>query len=131
MSDPRNTQLTPSFKLAEFLHPGAPIPPPHILDNIQNLANRLQVIRDLLGKAVHINSGYRTAAHNAAVGGASGSMHLTGKAADIVVEGMAAPEVQKFLKNWSGGMGCDPHYTHLDIRNKRERWTYPGGRVPE
>lgn len=123
MSDnPRMIQLTPHFKLSEFLRADDPVPAPWILDNIDRLANRLQVIRDLLGRPILINSGYRTKAHNQAVGGAPQSQHLNGMAADIVVSGMPAQAVQAFLKNWSGGMGCYTHYTHLDIRPQQARW---------
>ena len=34
-------------------------------------------------KPIYVNSGYRSPALNKAVGGASGSMHLSGRAADI------------------------------------------------
>ncbi|WMU93390.1 hypothetical protein EMOOHJMP_00197 [Microcystis phage MaAM05] len=121
--DPRAIQLTTNFKLSEFLHGDDAIPAPWILDNIYRLANRLQVIRDLLGKPIIINSGYRSKAHNLAVGGASHSQHLNGMAADIVVSGMPAKAVQEFLRHWSGGMGCYQHYTHLDIRPTPVRWS--------
>lgn len=121
--DPRQIQLTPNFKLAEFLRGDDPMPAPWVLDNIYRLANRLQVVRDLLERPILINSGYRSKAHNQAVGGASQSQHLTGMAADVVVTGMPARDVQAFLKHWSGGMGCYQHYTHLDIRPERARWT--------
>ena len=45
----------------------------------------LQCIREHFGKPVVITSGYRTAAHNAVVGGAKSSQHLLGRAADIRV----------------------------------------------
>lgn len=118
----RNTQLTPNFKLSEFVRTQDPLPQADILQNLLALANRLQVIRDLLGKPIVITSGYRTVSHNKAVGGASGSLHLKGMAADIVVQGMSAKDVQKFLKDWSGGLGCYPNFTHLDLGTKR-RWT--------
>lgn len=122
MGNPRNVWLAPNFRLSEFLHADDPVPPPWILDNLARLANRLQVVRDLLGKPVIINSGYRTPAHNQKVGGAPNSMHLQGMAADFVVAGTPAAEVQKFLKNWTGGMGCYTHFTHLDIRPSYARW---------
>lgn len=119
---PRTIQLTPNFNLSEFLHGNDPPPSPWILDNLYRLANRLQVVRDLLGKPIIINSGYRTPAHNRAIGGAAHSFHLSGMAADIVVPGMTAAQVQQFLKQWSGGMGCYQHYTHVDIRPMQARW---------
>lgn len=122
----RPIMLTPNFRLAEFLHNDDPVPPNDILGNLYCLANRLQVIRDLLGKPITINSGYRTAAHNASVGGKSDSQHLLGKAADIVIPGMTAHEVQAFLKNWNGGLGSYSNFTHVDIRPTRARWVGPG-----
>lgn len=122
LNDPRSIQLTPNFKLSEFLRAEDPMPAPWILDNIYRLANRLQVIRDLIGKPLLINSGYRSPAHNQAVGGAPQSQHMNGIAVDIVVTGMPAKELQALLKNWSGGMGCYQHYTHLDIRPQKARW---------
>ena len=115
-------QLTTNFFLSEFLHPGDEYPADWILYNIYYLANRLQVLRDLLGKPIHINSGYRSPAHNKAINGASDSFHLKGMAADIVVPGMTAAEVQKFLKNWSGGLGSYKDFTHIDIRANKARW---------
>ncbi len=118
----RKQRLTPNFMLSEFLHANDPIPTTWVVENLTRLAHRLQVVRDLLGKPILINSGYRTEAHNKAVGGAPQSLHLSGLAADIVIPGMAAAEVQKFLRNWSGGLGMYAHYTHIDIRPTRARW---------
>jgi uncharacterized protein YcbK (DUF882 family) len=120
--NPRMLLLAPNFRLGEFLHADEPIPAPWILDNLYRLANRLQAVRDLLEKPILINSGYRNPAHNKAVGGASQSLHLSGMAADIVVPGMTAADVQAFLRNWSGGLGCYTHYAHVDIRPSRARW---------
>ena len=120
--NPRSLLLTPNFKLSEFIRPDEPIPPPWILDNLYRLANRLQVLRDLIGKPLLINSGYRNPNHNQSVGGAPQSLHLNGMAVDVVVPGMSAKALQELLKNWSGGMGCYTHYTHLDIRAQRARW---------
>ena len=50
----------------------------------------LQPVRDLWGKPVQVNSGYRCPALNKAVGGASASQHLTGKAADITAGSVSA-----------------------------------------
>jgi zinc D-Ala-D-Ala carboxypeptidase len=48
----------------------------------------LEPIRTLLAVPIHVNSGYRSAAVNEAVGGAPNSAHLSGCAADIVPIGM-------------------------------------------
>ena len=76
-------QLSPSFKVREFACKGSDVV---LLDD--ELVVLLQCIREHFGKPVHITSGYRTAAHNAAVGGSKSSQHLLGRAADFHVEGV-------------------------------------------
>lgn len=52
--------------------------------NILRLVNNvLDPLRTAWGKPIVVNSGYRCAKLNKAVGGASSSQHLTGQAADI------------------------------------------------
>ena len=121
-NNPRSVKLTPDFWLGEFIMEADPMPAPWVLDNLYRLAHRLQVVRDLLNRPVTVHSGYRTLLHNREVGGYPNSYHLSGMAADIVVEGMAASDVQLFLKNWQGGLGSYPEFTHLDIRPYRARW---------
>ena len=53
-----------------------------------DLVEILQKIRDHFGKAVNINSAYRTPAKNKQVGGAAYSQHLYGMAADISITPM-------------------------------------------
>lgn len=48
----------------------------------------LEQIRELLGVAVHVNSGYRCQALNEAIGGSKTSQHPKGEAADIVPIGL-------------------------------------------
>ena len=43
----------------------------------------LDPAREVFGKAIAVNSGYRCAKHNAEIGGASRSQHVKGEAADI------------------------------------------------
>jgi hypothetical protein len=47
--------------------------------------DRLQVLRDRLGKPLIIRSAYRSAAHNRAVGGSPRSKHMDGAAFDIAM----------------------------------------------
>lgn len=55
----------------------------------------LEPLRDKLGRPVLINSGYRSSLVNSAVGGADNSLHLRGRAADLVVPGMRSAEVAR------------------------------------
>ena len=114
-------KLTPNFSLNEFVAEGD-TPDHSAMDNLINLANRLQVLRDLFGDPIKITSGYRSPEHNKKIGGKENSYHLHGMAADIVVEGWNARDVQLLLKDWSGGLGCYVTFTHVDIRPTKARW---------
>jgi len=97
-----------------------------IVENILAMANHMQAVRQRLGdRPIIVTSWYRDPASNRAAGGASNSYHLTGKAVDFQVPGMANPEVQRRLDAWwgdRGGMGSYPGFTHLDCRGYRSRW---------
>lgn len=52
--------------------------------NLINLVNYiLDPLREAYGKPIRVNSGYRSAALNKAIGGAATSQHMSGQAADI------------------------------------------------
>lgn len=88
-----------------------------------------------------ITSGARCLAHNAKVGGAApkldadhkpiwgtGSQHLWGMAADIVVSGVSPHTVYTVIASamdadggW-GGLGEYREFTHVDVRKKKSRW---------
>ncbi|HET6497248.1 MAG TPA: D-Ala-D-Ala carboxypeptidase family metallohydrolase, partial [Thermoleophilia bacterium] len=57
----------------------------------------LEPIREAVARPVRVTSGYRSPAVNAAVGGSSRSQHSKGEAADIKVDGMAAPELRNAI----------------------------------
>lgn len=58
--------------------------PPAVRDNIEALVTEvLDPARHGYGGPVVVNSGYRCARHNRAVGGVEGSQHVRGEAADV------------------------------------------------
>ncbi len=122
-------QLAPGFKVREFrCRDGSDA---IMID--QTLVVLLQAIREHFNKPITITSGYRTAAHNAAVGGAKSSQHLLGRAADIQVAGVSVEDVASYaealMPDW-GGVGRYPvksgrakGWVHVDTRAKKSRWT--------
>lgn len=85
----------------------------------------LQSIRSHFGRAVAINSAYRTPAYNNQVHGAVQSQHCYGTAADITVSGVAVGRVAAYARalmpDW-GGVGVYPGFTHIDVRETRTDW---------
>lgn len=82
-------------------------------------------VREFFGSALVINSGHRCARHNANVGGAKASVHLTGKAADIRVKGVAPSSVAAYLEQKypnQYGIGRYNSFTHIDVRDGKARW---------
>ncbi|MDY5510270.1 YcbK family protein [Dysosmobacter sp.] len=119
--------LSANFKVSEFkCNDGS-----DVVKISDELVSLLQKIRDHFGKAVVINSGYRTAAYNKKVGGASKSQHVQGTAADIVISGVSPLEVAQYaeyLQPKSGGIGVYTTFTHVDVRTTRSRWDSRSGK---
>lgn len=116
-----NRQASENFKVREFRSKDG-------ADAIfvsQKLVTLVQNIRNHFGRPLIINSAYRTASHNQAVGGARYSQHLYGTAADIVVSGVhpsaVADYAESLLPN-SGGIGRYAGFTHVDVREQKSRW---------
>lgn len=89
------------------------------------LVNLLQKIRDHFGKAVIINSAYRTEAHNKSIGGATYSQHKYGLAADIHINGVTSKEIAVYVETLlpsSGGIGIYKNFCHVDVRRVKSRW---------
>lgn len=86
-----NLQLTKNFTLRELTRSTTAkrlgidnTPSDTVIVNLLSLAQTiLQPLRDHLGEPLTVNSGYRSPALNAAVGGVKNSQHLTGEAVDI------------------------------------------------
>ena len=123
-----NRRLTPDFKVRELRCKDG-------TDTVmvdEALTVVLQCIREHFGKPVTITSGYRTAAHNAAVGGAKSSQHLYGRAADIRVQGVSVEAVAAYAESLMpdrGGVGRYPvkagratGWVHVDTRADKAGW---------
>ena len=68
----------------------------HLLNLCLLVGNVLQPIRDAFGP-MSINSGYRCAELNTAIGGSPTSQHCAGMAADIEVSGLANYDLAKYI----------------------------------
>jgi hypothetical protein len=136
------TPISANFDREEFdCHDGTPVPPEYAQDptRLPLLVDQcLQPLRDRLQRRIRIVSGYRSPAHNTAVGGASASQHMEMRAADIEVEGMAPSDVHAVILDmvatgsiYLGGLGLYTGWVHVDVRARPDdghlaRWTGPG-----
>jgi uncharacterized protein YcbK (DUF882 family) len=88
----KQKQLTKNFNISEFRCKDGTDVPDELENNVQELANNLQVIRDKFCIETGVNmpliilSGYRSPKHNAKVKGAKNSQHLLAKASDITLK---------------------------------------------
>ena len=125
-----NKKLSDNFTVSEFAcHDGSD---KILIDD--ELVKLLQKIRNHFGKAIRINSGYRTFAYNISpqVKGVWNSQHTKGTAADIVVTGVEprkVAEYAEYLMPTSGGIGLYTTFTHVDVRSRRSRWENFGKEV--
>lgn len=102
------TQLSKNFSVEELCKSETALrqnidntPTVEVLENLQRLANLvLQPVREHYQKGVKVNSGYRSLAVNAAVGGVQGakpSDHTRGMAADIEIPGVANADLAQWI----------------------------------
>ncbi len=114
-------KLSANFKVKEFACKDGSDP----IFISPKLVEVLQKIRTHFGKAVNINSAYRTATYNKKVGGATYSQHLYGTAADIRVTGVAPKKVATYVETLmpnTGGIGIYTNFVHVDVRKTKSRW---------
>ena len=86
----------------------------------------LEAFRIARGEEVVITSGYRCPDHNRSIGGAKGSQHVKGNAADISTAGLSDNQVEdlknlalQYFTNAVIGHG----FIHVDEGPKRQ-WSY-------
>ena len=116
-----NKNIAQNFKVREFAcNDGS-----DVIFIASELVEILQKIRNHFGRAVNINSAYRTPAYNRKVGGAIYSQHLYGTAADIRVTGVKPKDVAAYVETLipnRGGIGIYPNFVHVDVRENKSRW---------
>jgi hypothetical protein len=115
------TQLSPHFTLEELTHTDHRefdnTPNQDELANLNRLASFLEQVKSVLGgKAIMVNSAFRSKQVNDAVGSKDTSQHRIGCAADLRVPSMTPDEVVKAII--ASGIGYD------QIIREFDRWTH-------
>ena len=89
---------------------------------------KLQALRLMIGKPLHINSSVRCAKHNKHVGGAPDSRHLNGIAFDIRIDDTKVRERIIRIAPTLGfkGIGIGEKFIHIDLRSESDSaiWIY-------
>ena len=93
------------------------------------IISMLDVVRKKYGKAIDINSGFRTPKHNAEVGGKVTSSHLKGLAVDISCTNSTDRfKLEGILKEVGfTRIGMGSTFIHVDIDKEKTQkvlWTY-------
>ena len=93
-------QISPHFSLAELSRTSTSLdntPDESSLKRLKLLCDEvLEPLRAIVGP-LRVNSGYRSPEVNKAIGGAKGSQHLRGEAADVVPVNLSAEQAMTLL----------------------------------
>jgi len=130
-----SARITPHIRLGEFAldQEARRFRHQYQVNTAAELAAFLERVRQRFGgKSIILTSGYRPAAINASVGGATNSEHLYSApgvgAVDFVIDGADMKAVEKWCdENWPHSLGyAAPAFIHLGRRadGKRRRWDY-------
>lgn len=87
--------------------------------------DKLQALRDLLGRPLIVNSAYRSPEHNKAVGGAKNSFHMKANAYDVRMDNHDPAEyIDAAIAVGFTGIGTYPkqNFVHVDDRGYEARW---------
>ena len=120
------TKISQNFKSTEFDCHGEGCCSSTLVDS--KLVDYLQDIRDHFGKPLNVSSAYRCDKHNKRVGGATGSRHKKGEAADIYINGIEPKEIAKYAESIGIlGIGLyetdkDGYFVHIDTRSTKSFW---------
>ena len=104
-----------------------------IMGRMYQLAGFAERIREIIGKPIIINSGYRCVKLNNAVGGSLTSQHCLAEAIDIRVSGKTAADIFNMLA--ASDLKYDQlilekvgntQWVHVSIGSKKEKLKYDG-----
>ncbi len=115
------TQLTQHFTTQEMQCPHC-----GLCFMRQNFMDHLEQLRIARGRAILVTSGYRCPPHNTSIGGAKGSQHLKGNAADLCTQDLALEDRDAFLalcKQHFVNAIAGPGFIHVDDGPRRS-WSY-------
>lgn len=128
------------FTAAELLFPGArsrsgackglnDLPGPRECANLLRIARAADEIRARLGSPLKVISGFRSAAYNRCIGGASQSLHMQGLALDLAPVSASVAELWEVARQarrdgvFFGGIGRYGSFVHVDARGYLADWT--------
>lgn len=116
-----NVKVSDHFKVKEFACKDGS----DVVFISPELVDKIEKVRVHFGKAVHVNSGYRTPTYNKKVGGATQSQHCYGMACDIHIRFVKPKDIASYLETImgnKGGIGIYKNFVHVDVREKKSRW---------
>ena len=130
---------TAHFNFSEFTDrrsgtfDGGKLSATQVKEHVRRAMYKLEALRKKLGdKPLIINSGFRSIAHNAEIGGASDSMHLYGTAADLSQSGTTFKTIYQKAET-CGFSGLETYvndHQHVDSRADLGRaWWWEAGTV--
>jgi len=117
-------KLTENFAYEEFWSgskSGIKIKPPEeLFPRIQQLAQELQKVRDIIKRPIIVTSGWRTPEWNSEVGGVENSYHIQGLAVDSRAVGMLIVDYGFYLARYTNfkgfGINVAKNFIHSDFR---------------
>jgi hypothetical protein len=131
------TQLTKNFRLDEFTRSATAArlgisnePSPEHLENIKYIADRMEIVRRILGNnPIKVSSGYRSPRLNASLPGtAAKSAHMEGRAVDFTCSGFGTPtEIVRELGKHFDELNFDRiidesgAWVHIDFKPKGQK----------
>lgn len=136
-----NIQLTPHFMLSELAGTTTQYKELNlteakkIMGRMYQLAGFAERVREIVGRPLIINSGYRCVKLNNAVGGSLTSQHLYAEALDIRVSGKTSEELFRIIA--ASDLKYDQlilekvgnaQWVHVSIGSKKEKLKYEKGK---